>query len=487
MGTGGIAIDDCIENRIGMGFFQHRIYVAAGLAFGADAMEVLLLSFMFETLREEWNLERDEVAVLTSSVFIGAMAGTLILGALGDRIGRKPAFLLSSGLIAVFGLLSAVATSFLQFLLLRTMVGFGIGGLTIPFDVMAEFLPQSERGNKLLSLNYFWTFGTLLVVLAAYISKDNWRLLVVLTAVPCVISTIVGVCYVPESPRWLVGHGRNQEALAILRRAAEVNGHQNAGELFPADLKLLADEDEPITVSTCYSTLFEYKYLIFFLSLVWAGFGLLYYSTIILITLVFQGDTEGSNDDVNYRSITVSVMSEFVGVTLVILTIDRFGRVWSQMVTYLIGGIFVGLLCFFEASGSTFVLTAFAFGSRLGFMSASCVTWTATAELLPTSIRTTGHSIVNAVARGTGAISPFIVVQGETRGSYTIVGGILTIVSIVTIGASYMLPETKDAALGRPSTASTGNNTTGFIDAGEGTSGGADKAVELVPTSQQII
>mgnify|MGYP000423082049 FL=1 len=90
------------------------------------------------------------------------------------------------------------------------MVGFGVGGLTVPFDIFAEFLPTSHRGKHLLVIEYFWTAGSLITPLFAYLTLEtSWRLFVILCAVPCIISGFLGALLVPESPRWLISGKQN--------------------------------------------------------------------------------------------------------------------------------------------------------------------------------------------------------------------------------------------------------------------------------------
>lgn len=149
-----------------MGRFQYRILLAAGLCFAADSMEVLLLSFLAVVLQAEWGLSNEQTATLTSSVFMGALLGTLVLGRLGDQWGRKPVFFLTATIICIFGFLTAAAHNFAILVLIRFMVGFGVGGLTVPFDTLAEFVPNSHRGQNLLLIEYFWTAGTLCTFLS---------------------------------------------------------------------------------------------------------------------------------------------------------------------------------------------------------------------------------------------------------------------------------------------------------------------------------
>ena len=81
-----------------MGTFQYLIVLACGLCFAADAMEILLLSFLAVILQAEWGLTETQVDSIISVVFAGAMLGTLVLSTLGDVIGRRPVFGLTAAL-----------------------------------------------------------------------------------------------------------------------------------------------------------------------------------------------------------------------------------------------------------------------------------------------------------------------------------------------------------------------------------------------------
>ena len=162
-----LSIDDAIE-RIGMGPFQHHVLWAAGLTFAADATEVMVVSFLSLTLQSEWGLTDMQTATMTACVFAGSLVGTLFFGHFGDHYGRRPAFLLACAIISLFGLATALANGYPSLVGIRFMVGFGVGGLVVPFDVFAEFLPTSRRGVKLLHIEYFWTAGSLVTPLFAF-------------------------------------------------------------------------------------------------------------------------------------------------------------------------------------------------------------------------------------------------------------------------------------------------------------------------------
>lgn len=292
-----IPIDEAVE-RIGQGAFQNRILIAAGLCFAADSMEILLMSFLMVVLQQQWSFNEHHASIVTSSVFLGAMVGTLVLGPLGDRWGRKPVFTLTAGIIASFGLLTALCNGFLSILFCRFLVGFGVGGLTVPFDTLAEFIPSSVRGKVLLQVEYFWTGGTLLVPVLAYFSLDmlgagsgvnnwDWRLFVLLCAVPCIVSTLMGYLVVPESPRWLLQQGRKEEALQILKEAAILNG-VDIQKAFPYGCEL---EEDGEVESRDFMDLLRPKLRSTTLTMwaTWAGFAFTYYGTIRKCFLQYFG------------------------------------------------------------------------------------------------------------------------------------------------------------------------------------------------------
>jgi MFS family permease len=446
-----MSVDEAIE-LLGMGRFQWIVLTAAGLCFAADAMQVLLLSFLCEVLRVEWGLSKDESASITSVLFFGAMVGTLILGPLADKKGRKPVFLVAATMISFFGMAVGFAASYWQLLIFIFLVGTGVGGLTVPFDILAEFLPADARGKNLLMIEYFWTVGVLLVVVLAYFTLGggaggNWRLFVILCSLPCWTSVLLGYFCVPESPRWMCTVGRCDEALDIVRKAAEVN-NVDVDSLFPEGLRFEEEAEEESNFCELFSP--RWRWTTIFLWGAWGAFSFGYYGTIMAITVIF--DNEGSSDgepgsySFDYGAIFVSSSAELIGTTFAIFSVDVAGRIPLQVLSYTLAGISVFSLCILASNDARRdILIVFGFIARIFEMSGSCVSWVSTAEILTTEVRTTGHSAANAIARIGAFFSPFVI-EGNT--SLLEMGVIMFVVHAMTVFCVAHLPETKGSHMG---------------------------------------
>ena len=182
---------------------------------------------------------------------------------------------------------------------------------------------------------------------------------------------------------------------------------------------------------------------------VWLGLAFLYWGTIQVVTLVFVEDDTGKNGELefDYSAIFSSCCAEIVGQTVVLFFIHRTGRTKITALTYLLGGISVFGLCFAAANENTErqVLIVLAFVARGFAMGASSMTWLVTAELLPTPVRSTGHSAANGISRIGGAVSPFLVSPSVPMETIGIVMGCVSIAASIV---AWNLPETSGQSLG---------------------------------------
>jgi MFS family permease len=189
-------LDEILE-KIPVGTFHYRLLVMTGFAFGADAMEVGLLSFMATCAGVEWSLTNKQIATITSAVFFGELLGGSFFGPMADKYGRKNTYLLACVLIVLGGIASGASPDLGTLVFLRAIVGFGVGGLTVPFDLLAEFMPTSSRGQFLLYIEYFWAFGSIFVSFMAwaFLESQGWRFLTYMTAIPVAVATLLSFIF----------------------------------------------------------------------------------------------------------------------------------------------------------------------------------------------------------------------------------------------------------------------------------------------------
>jgi hypothetical protein len=179
-----------------------------------------------------------------------------------------------------------------------------------------------------------------------------------------------------------------------------------------------------------------------------------YYGAIIIVTMVFasandeDADMDGAESySFDYWAILASASAEVAGTTLIILLVDRVGRIPSQALSYLAGGCSLLTLCLLasQEDPSRSYLIVFSFLARMFFMSASCATWVSTAEILSTDVRTTGHSAANAIARLSGSFSPYLLTNATP---YPVIGFVMFGISLSTAFCVWNLPETKGLHMG---------------------------------------
>ncbi|MBN9359073.1 MAG: MFS transporter [Herbaspirillum huttiense] len=235
-------------DRLPWSRWHWRVVIALGVAWVLDGLEVTLVGSLGSVLERSDTLALDAAQVgWTGSLYIaGTVLGALVFGRLTDRLGRKRLFMLTLMLYMAATLATAFAQDFLFLALCRFVTGLGIGGEYAAINsAIDELVPARVRGRVNLIINAsFWIGAALgaglsLVILDPQVmgAALGWRACFLLGAVLAVAVLLVRR-HVPESPRWLLMHGRHAEAEAVVRRIeAEVeqqHGPLPAVELAPS-------------------------------------------------------------------------------------------------------------------------------------------------------------------------------------------------------------------------------------------------------------
>jgi MFS family permease len=216
-------------DRLPWARFHWMIVLGLGTAWILDGLEVNVVGSISSRLGEHGagaGLTLSQISGWGASLYIaGACVGALLFGQLTDRFGRKRLFMLTLTIYLLGTLLTAASFSSGWFFVVRFITGMGIGGEYSAINsAIDELIPAHHRGRVDVSINgSYWVGGIggpLLAVLMLnthiFPADLGWRLCFVLGAV-IGLGVLLVRRHVPESPRWLFIHGREQEAEKIVQ------------------------------------------------------------------------------------------------------------------------------------------------------------------------------------------------------------------------------------------------------------------------------
>src|SRR3954468_21404012 len=213
---------DCLR----WGGFHTRVVAALGITWILDGLEVTLAGALSGALKESPTLQFSnfDVGLANSAYLAGAVLGALGFGWLTDRIGRKKLFFITLALYLTATAATALSWNVASYALFRFLTGAGIGGeYTAINSTIQELVPARYRGWTDLVINGSFWIGAAMGAIAAIVLLDpnfigpdlGWRL-AYLTGACLGLVVFVMRMWIPESPRWLMIHGRPEEAHAIV-------------------------------------------------------------------------------------------------------------------------------------------------------------------------------------------------------------------------------------------------------------------------------
>lgn len=195
------------------------ISALGGYLFGFD---FAVIAGALPFLRTQFMLNEVQEGFLTGSLALGCIAGCLLAGRIADKYGRKPGLMVAAFIFAVSSVGIAFAASLNYFLILRFAAGIGVGmaSMLCPMYI-AEISPAAVRGRNVAINQLTIVIGILITnwvnALLAGNGVDAWRWMFGLGVVPSVIF-LIGVIWLPESPRWLLKDGQLDKAKAVLNK-----------------------------------------------------------------------------------------------------------------------------------------------------------------------------------------------------------------------------------------------------------------------------
>ena len=423
--SGTLTFDDVIES-LGFGFFQYKLLVICGLGWAADAMEMIAISFLMLELRTSWGVSEGQMGILGSGVFLGMFIGAYVWGVLADTIGRKPSFIATVLITSTAGFASAFSPNITTLILLRMVVGFGLGGnLPVDFSMFMEFVPTTNRGFKTTIMACAWSLGEVISCSLAWILIPTlgWRYYLG----SCSILGFFVLFFrrsIPESPRFLATAGRYSDAWKSLQVVAKSNGK----ELPEPSTVIQPIKEPPTSVKDLFHPFLKRTTIL--LWIIWFCDSTVFTGLFLFMPTYYS--IYGAPMDNIYMDALLSALVQFPGVVLASYMVEWWGRRPFMAFAFVLGG---GFTMIFAFARSAFALRSLLLISKFWIYAHDCVVYTYTPELYPTTLRASGMGAASCVKRLSGILIPLV---GEAIipisptasiilwGAFGVLGGILS-------------------------------------------------------------
>ena len=403
--------------QLPVGSFQYKLLVVTGLGWLFDSMDTGLISFILPVLAKEWNLSPAQVGWIGSIGLIGMALGAVLAGTLADRIGRQKVFSITVLLYSLSTGMCALSWSYESLLFFRFLVGFGLGGeLPVAATLMSEYAPAHLRGRFIVLLESFWGLGWLVAACIAYllIPAFGWQIAFVIGTLPALYVFLIRL-HLPESIRYLLSHGRTEEAKAIIIDL-EQKLHVESRPFEPEPRAAQADQSaaKPQFTSLWSSA---YRTRTIMLWLAWFGIVFSYYGIFMWLPSIVY--SQGFAVVKTFEYVLIMTLAQLPGYYAAAWLVDVIGRKYTLSLFLLLSGI-----CSFFFGNAAAPFTLLLWGAAMSFFNLGAwgVIYTYTPEQYPTSIRALGSGWAAGFGRIGGMLAPVLVgvMLANTLGMSTI-------------------------------------------------------------------
>ncbi len=403
-------------DRLPWSRFHWLVITALGITWILDGLEVTLVGALSGAIHESPSLQLSstEIGLTASAYLAGAVLGALFFGHLTDRLGRKKLFTATVLLYAVATAASGFAWDFWSFAIFRFLAGAGIGGEYSAINsAIQELIPARRRGYTDLVVNGSYWLGAALGAGGSLVAlnldsippEQGWR-------GAFIIGGVIGLVviflrrFLPESPRWLMTHGRVEEADLVVR-GIEARVERECGPLPPVTGgKLRLRRDHRLDLMQLVRSLFVHYPRRTTLGVTLMAAQAFCYNAIFftyaLILTKFYGIASG---DVGWFMLPFAI-SNFLGPLLLGSLFDTVGRKTMIAATYALSGILMAVsgLLFqqgaLDAVGLTLAWTAIFFFAS----AAASAAYLTVSESFPLEMRAIAIAIFYAFGTALGGI-----------------------------------------------------------------------------------
>lgn len=395
---------------------MHRmqiIVVALCIALNAlDGFDVLAISFAAPGIATEWGIDRATLGIVLSMELFGMAAGSVLIGNLADRIGRRPTILACLVVMATGMFVAALSTSVVMLSVTRFVTGLGIGGMLSSTSAMvAEFSNAKRRSlNVVLNIAGYST-GAILggLVASALLENSDWRAVFVFGGIMTSIALPLAWFLLPESIESLIAR-RPANALAGVNATLARIGRAAIATLPPAPEKA-----EKPSIATLFSR--DYASVTIPLTIAYFAQIMLFYYVVkwipkIVVDMGFTAADAG-------RVLVAANVGNLAGAVLIGLATQRF-----KLRPLIVGAMLAGFagIGMFGLGFQSLLHLSLAAAAAAFFINAGVVgMYPILARAYPAALRASGTGFVIGVGRGGSAVGPVIAGALFTAGSSLLV------------------------------------------------------------------
>ena len=365
-----------------------------------DSWDSVVIAYTLPVLIGEWKLSPLQIGWLISAGYGAQFAGAIVFGSLAERFGRLPIVKLLVLIMSLLAIACAMTSSYDQLITLRALQGLAIGGaLPVAICYINEIAPTATRGRFFGTFQFLMTSGFGLAALSGawLIPAYGWRIMFAIGAVPLLALPFTWM--LPESPRWLAGRGRLDEAARSLERLG-------SGSLPDASARTrIPGSCDKVPYAMLYKP--EIRRTSIVTVLLWFLTSLVSFGLVTWIPSIYVSMFKIPVADALRYNIVVAI-SIFILPLFLRQTIDRIGRRPPPMLGTAIGGLALLAMIFINVD-ATLLLVSLAIVGQIGISIGSMVLWPYTAETYPTRIRSLALGTSSSVARLASMLTPLLV------------------------------------------------------------------------------
>jgi SP family galactose:H+ symporter-like MFS transporter len=430
------------------------IAALGGLLFGFDTGVISGAQNFLQDVNG-WGISDSQLELVTTAVLIGAVLGAAFSGRITDILGRKKVIIAAAIIFALGAVFTGAATSISLLITGRIVIGvaIGIASFSVPLYI-GEISPTKRRG-ALVSLNQLMiTIGILVSYISDYLIANDanpfsWRWMFYVGFFPAIV-LLTGMFFVPETPRWLIGKGREKEGRKVLEKVEEPELVEKAVSKIRLDI---SRESESASYREIFKSWLRTALII--------AVGIMFFQQLTGInTIIYYSPKIFKIAGIESNTLTIlpSILLGAINVLFTVVSIlllDRLGRrplYFIGMTGMVVSLICVGLSFAFEStlgdSLKYFTVASMLFYIIFFAVSMGPLGWLIISEVFPLKVRGVGMSIgslSNWLFNGVVAFTFLKLVNAlSTAGAFWLYAfiGILALIW----GYKY-IPETKNVTL----------------------------------------